>query len=164
MKTICTTNCAWVGNGAMVSALVEHLGVVIAGTRPLGRTFPTPEAMAAADLDFYKDVVRAGYRGAYLQSLAQSVASGELDLEAFGRATRELPDDELAASSSPFPASAHAAAHVMMLLGRYSGSCSTRGRDRRTRVSRAGARRRTRRSSGASGATGRTRGSRSGSC
>ena len=49
----------------------------------------TPEA-------FYRDVVRAGYRGAYLRSLARSVADGELDLEALATATSdELPDEEL---------------------------------------------------------------------
>ncbi len=125
VKTICTTNCAWSGTVRMVSALVEHLGERAPrapSEGPLGRTFPTPEAMAAAELDFYKDVVRAGYRGAYLQSLAQSVAGGELDLEALGRATREeLPDDELAAELLALPGvGPYAAAHVMMLLGRYS--------------------------------------------
>jgi 3-methyladenine DNA glycosylase/8-oxoguanine DNA glycosylase len=125
VKTICTTNCAWSGTVRMVSALVEHLGERAPGAPaegPLGRTFPTPEAMAAADLDFYRDVVRAGYRGAYLQSLAQSVAGGKLDLESLGRATREeLPDDELAAELLALPGvGPYAAAHVMMLLGRYS--------------------------------------------
>jgi N-glycosylase/DNA lyase len=125
VKTICTTNCAWSGTVRMVSALVEHLGERAPGAPaegPLGRAFPTPEAMAAADLDFYKDVVRAGYRGAYLQSLAQSVAAGELHLEALGRATREeLADDELAAELLALPGvGPYAAAHVMMLLGRYS--------------------------------------------
>jgi N-glycosylase/DNA lyase len=125
VKTICTTNCAWSGTVRMVSALVEHLGERAPGAPadgPLGRSFPTPDAMAAADLDFYKDVVRAGYRGAYLRSLAQSVAGGELDLESLGRATREeLPDDELAAELLALPGvGPYAAAHVMMLLGRYS--------------------------------------------
>ena len=125
VKTICTTNCAWSGTVRMVSALVEHLGERAPrapSEGPLGRTFPTPEAMAAAELDFYKNVVRAGYRGAYLQSLAQSVAGGELDLEALGRATREeLPDDALAAELLALPGvGPYAAAHVMMLLGRYS--------------------------------------------
>jgi 3-methyladenine DNA glycosylase/8-oxoguanine DNA glycosylase len=37
--------------------------------------------MAEAGLEFYRDVARAGYRGAYLQKLADDVASGSLDLE-----------------------------------------------------------------------------------
>ena len=106
VKTICTTNCTWSATVRMVSALVEHLGEPAPGAAdgPFGRAFPTPEAMAAADVSFYKDVARAGYRGQYLQSLAASVASGELDLEALGRATaKELPDDELAAQLLALP-------------------------------------------------------------
>ena len=107
VKTICTTNCAWSRTVRMVSALVEHLSAgrrPVAGTRPLGTDVSDAGGVAAADLGFYKDVVRAGYRGAYLQSLAQSVASGELDLEAFPVARRaELPDDELAAELLALP-------------------------------------------------------------
>jgi 3-methyladenine DNA glycosylase/8-oxoguanine DNA glycosylase len=125
VKTICTTNCAWSGTVRMVRALVEHLGEPSAGVEPdgpYGRAFPTPAAMAAAGLEFYRDVARAGYRGAYLRSLAESVASGELDLEEPGRATRdELLDEELAARLLALPGvGPYAAAHVMMMLGRYS--------------------------------------------
>jgi 3-methyladenine DNA glycosylase/8-oxoguanine DNA glycosylase len=124
VKTICTTNCAWSATERMVGALVEHLGEPAAGAEdgPYGRAFPTPAAMAAAGEAFYRDVVRAGYRGSYLRSLSADVASGALDLEAFGRATREeLPDDDLAALLLALPGvGPYAAAHIMMLLGRYS--------------------------------------------
>jgi 3-methyladenine DNA glycosylase/8-oxoguanine DNA glycosylase len=124
VKTICTTNCAWSATERMVGALVEHLGEPAAGAAdgPYGRAFPTPAAMAAADEAFYRDVARTGYRGAYLRSLASDVASGALDLEALGRAGRdELPDDELAALLLALPGvGPYAAAHIMMLLGRYS--------------------------------------------
>jgi 3-methyladenine DNA glycosylase/8-oxoguanine DNA glycosylase len=124
VKTICTTNCAWSATVRMVSALVQHLGEPAAGAPdgPWGRAFPTPEAMAEADESFYKDVVRAGYRGPYLRSLAASVAEGELDLEELSRASRdELPDDEVAARLLALPGvGPYAAAHVMMLVGRYS--------------------------------------------
>ena len=125
VKTICTTNCAWSGTVRMVTALVAELGEPAAGVAPdgpYGRAFPTPEAMAAASLDFYRDVVRAGYRGAYLQSLAESVATGAIDLEELARAPRdELPDEEVAALLLALPGvGPYAAAHVMMLLGRYS--------------------------------------------
>ena len=110
VKTICTTNCAWSATERMVGALVEHLG---------GGAFPTPEAMAAADEDVYRDVVRSGYRGAYLRSLAAGVAEGTIDLESLLEA--EHDDDEVAARLLALPGvGPYAAAHAMMLVGRYS--------------------------------------------
>jgi 3-methyladenine DNA glycosylase/8-oxoguanine DNA glycosylase len=125
VKTICTTNCAWSATVRMVSALVQHLGEAApaaAGEGPYGRAFPAPAAMAEADDSFYRDVVRAGYRGPYLRSLAASVAAGEIELEELGRATpEELPDDEVAERLLALPGvGPYATAHVMMMLGRYS--------------------------------------------
>ena len=114
VKTICTTNCAWSATVRMVTALVEHLGE----QAPRGaRAFPTPAAMAEAPDDFYRDVVRAGYRGAYLRTLARSVAEGELDLDALDA----LPDDELHEALRALPGvGPYAAAHVAMIgYGRY---------------------------------------------
>lgn len=125
VKTICTTNCAWSATERMVSALVEHLGEPAHGapaSGPYGRAFPTPAAMAAAGEDFYRDTVRAGYRGRYLRELADAVASGSLDLEELGRALPEdLSDDEVEARLLALPGvGPYAAAHVMLMLGRYS--------------------------------------------
>jgi N-glycosylase/DNA lyase len=123
VKTICTTNCAWSATVRMVDALVTHLGEpAIGGDGPLTNAFPTPEAMAAAPESFYREVVRAGYRGAYLIALARSVADGDLDLEALGGASpAELPDDEVEAALLALPGvGPYAAAHVMMMLGRHS--------------------------------------------
>jgi|SRR5262245_14399338 len=124
VKTICTTNCTWSATVRMVSALVEQLGEAAPGETdgPLGHAFPTPEAMARKNSAFYTETVRAGYRGEYLRSLARSVASGQLDLEALGAANvAELPDDEVAARLLALPGvGPYAAAHIMMLLGRYS--------------------------------------------
>jgi 3-methyladenine DNA glycosylase/8-oxoguanine DNA glycosylase len=125
VKTICTTNVAWSATERMVGALVEHLGEPAAGAAadgPYGRAFPTPAAMAEADEAFYREVVRAGYRGAYLRALSVDVASGALDLEELGSATREdISDDEVADRLLALPGvGPYAAAHVMMLLGRYS--------------------------------------------
>ena len=125
VKTICTTNCAWSATERMVGALVAHLGEAAPDAPadgPYGRAFPTPAALAQAGADFYRDVVRAGYRGAYLRALAESVADGSVDVEALGRAGRdELPDDELAARLLALPGvGPYAAAHIMMMLGRYS--------------------------------------------
>ena len=76
--------------------------------------------MASTPERFYRDVARAGYRAAYLRSLASSVASGELDLEALVEDT-DLPDDEVESRLLALPGvGPYAAAHVMMLIGRYS--------------------------------------------
>jgi N-glycosylase/DNA lyase len=117
VKTICTTNTAWSGTRKMTAALVDNLGVQAPGG---ARAFPTPAAMAAVDEAFYRDVIRAGYRGPYLKTLAADVAEGRLDLEALNG--RELPDDEVAARLLALPGvGPYAAAHVMLTsLGRYS--------------------------------------------
>jgi len=117
VKTICTTNCAWSATVRMTTALVEHLGAPSAGNQ--GNAFPSPRAMAEADDAFYRDVVRAGYRGAYLRSIAAAVAVGQLDLEQL--LDPELEDAEVAERLLALPGvGPYAAAHVMMLLGRYS--------------------------------------------
>jgi 3-methyladenine DNA glycosylase/8-oxoguanine DNA glycosylase len=123
VKTICTTNCAWSATVRMVNALVGELGEpAVGGDGPLANAFPSPERMAAAPESFYRETVRAGYRGAYLASLARSVAAGDLDLEALGATTRaELPDDDLEAALLALPGvGPYAAAHIMMTVGRHS--------------------------------------------
>jgi 3-methyladenine DNA glycosylase/8-oxoguanine DNA glycosylase len=101
----------------MTAALVEHLGVEAPGG---ARAFPTAVAMAEADDTFYKDVIRAGYRGPYLKQLATDVADGTIDLEELNDPS--LPDDEVAARLLALPGvGPYAAAHVMLTsLGRYS--------------------------------------------
>jgi 3-methyladenine DNA glycosylase/8-oxoguanine DNA glycosylase len=125
VKTICTTNCAWSGTVRMVGALVGELGERAPDAPqdgPLGRAFPTPEAMAAAPEAFYRDVARAGYRGAYLRTLAATVAAGELDLNRLGDASAdELADAEVEQALLALPGvGPYAAAHIMMMLGRYT--------------------------------------------
>ena len=124
VKTVCTTNCTWSATVRMVTALVEHLGERAPGTPaagPFGRAFPTPEVVAEAGESFFRDVARAGYRGAYLAQLARSVATGELDLERYATASPEgLPDGQLEAELLALPGvGPYAAAHIMMTLGRY---------------------------------------------
>lgn len=125
VKTVCTTNCAWSATVRMVERIVEHLGepaagVVADGAR--GRAFPTPDAMAEAPESFYRDVVRAGYRGAYLRAFARSVADGETDVEPLATVSRdEMSDDEVFKRLVELPGvGPYAAAHVMMMIGRHS--------------------------------------------
>jgi N-glycosylase/DNA lyase len=116
VKTICTTNTAWSGTQRMVGALVEHLGDPAPDGR---RAFPSATAMANTDEDFYKDVARAGYRGAYLRSLAEDVASENLDLEEL--ADPDLKEAEVAERLLALPGvGPYAAAHLMLTsLGHY---------------------------------------------
>jgi 3-methyladenine DNA glycosylase/8-oxoguanine DNA glycosylase len=125
VKTICTTNTAWSGTVRMVSAIVEHLGEPALGAQsegPFGHAFPSPADMADAPESFYRDIARTGYRGAYLRSLAESVALGDIDLDELASADPDdLPDDEVAARLLALPGvGPYAAAHIMMLIGRYS--------------------------------------------
>jgi 3-methyladenine DNA glycosylase/8-oxoguanine DNA glycosylase len=125
VRIVCTTNCSWAATTRMLTALVEGLGEAAFGAVSKGwrgRAFPTPEAMANAGERFYRDEVRAGYRGPYLLSLARGAAEGTVDLEALGRVSREeLSDDEVEARLLALPGvGPYAAAHIMLLLGRYS--------------------------------------------
>jgi N-glycosylase/DNA lyase len=117
VKTICTTNTTWSATERMVGAIVSVLGTPATGA-PDRRAFPSPEQLAAADDDFFKDVAKTGYRGAYLRAMATEVADGRLDLEEFNDPA--LPDvdvaERLLALQGVGP---YATAHMMMLLGRY---------------------------------------------
>jgi N-glycosylase/DNA lyase len=121
VKTICTTNCAWSATIRMTGALVEGLGEP-AGAGPATRLFPTPAAMAAAPAAWYRDTARAGYRGPYLRTIAADVAAGRLDLDALADADpRDVDDDAMERRLRELPGvGPYAAAHIMMLFGRYS--------------------------------------------
>ncbi len=78
--------------------------------------------MAGAPERFYRDEVRAGYRGVYLIELARRVADGEVDLEALagvvaGRPPRRRTRTQLIELPGVGP---YAAAHIMMTMGRNS--------------------------------------------
>ena len=125
VKTICTTNCTWSSTERMIDALVARLGTRAPGAPvagPRGRAFPAPAALAEAPEAFYRDVARAGYRGAYLRSLGAAAAAGTIDLEGWRAAPRSaLPDAELERLLLALPGvGPYAAAHVMMLFGRRS--------------------------------------------
>ena len=123
VKTICTTNCAWGATVRMVNVLVSSLGEpAIGGDGPLTNAFPTPSAMRTAPASFYRDIVRAGYRGAYLIELARRVDAGEVNLEAMAASSaHDRPDDDIEQELLDLPGvGPYAAAHIMMTIGRNS--------------------------------------------
>lgn len=117
VKTICTTNCSWALTKKMIDGLVGSLGRESSDGR---RAFPTPEAMAEASPDFYRDVVRAGYRAPYLKELAARVASGQINVE--GWLASELDTDSLKREMKKVKgAGDYAAENLLRLVGRYEG-------------------------------------------
>jgi N-glycosylase/DNA lyase len=115
VKTICTTNCSWSLTRKMVQGLVDNLGRESSDGR---RTFPTPAAMAAMPTSFYRDEVRAGYRGPYLKELAERIVTGELEVE--GWLTSELSTEELKREMKGVKGVGdYAAENMLKLVGRY---------------------------------------------
>lgn len=140
VKTICTTNCSWTLTKNMVSNLVEKLGSDSFGVAPSGgltrdsdlpspargrpteglKAFPTPEAMASADSNFYRNEIRAGYRSPYFVELAETVAAGKLDPEAW--LTSDLPTPDLKKEMKEVKGVGdYAAENLLKLVGRYDG-------------------------------------------
>lgn len=119
VKTICTTNCSWGLTKSMVSNLVDKLGTK--GRQGAGNgTFPTPEAMASVNAEFYRDEIRAGYRSPYFVELAESVASGCLDPEQWLHSN--LPTPELKKEMKKVKGVGdYAAENLLKLVGRYDG-------------------------------------------
>jgi N-glycosylase/DNA lyase len=115
VKSICTTNCTWALTKKMVEGLVTNLGRDAGEGR---RTFPTPAEMAAQPTEFYRDVVRAGYRSSYLKELADRVASGELDVESWQAS--ELDTAALKREMKRVKGVGdYAAENLLKLVGRY---------------------------------------------
>jgi 3-methyladenine DNA glycosylase/8-oxoguanine DNA glycosylase len=117
LKTIATTNTTWGGTIRMIDALVRLYGEPLPA-EPARRAFPTPERLAAVDVDSLRAEVKLGYRAPYVQALAQRVASGELDLEALKHSDLPTPDlrKRLLAIKG---VGGYAAANLLVILGRY---------------------------------------------
>jgi N-glycosylase/DNA lyase len=117
IKTICTTNCSWGLTKNMVRNLVEKLG------SPAGtgfQAFPTAAAMAGVNSDFYREEIRAGYRSPYFVELAEAVAAGSLDPEAWLHS--DLSTAELKKEMKEVKGVGdYAAENLLKLVGRYDG-------------------------------------------
>lgn len=117
VKSMCTTNCTWALTRKMVENLVVHLGEPSANG---AKAFPSPSAMAVQPVDFYREVIRAGYRAEYLAELAERVCSGDLDPESW--LVSDLPTGELKRDIKKVKGVGdYAAENLLKLLGRYDG-------------------------------------------
>jgi 3-methyladenine DNA glycosylase/8-oxoguanine DNA glycosylase len=117
VKTICTTNCSWALTKKMTANLVEKLGEETSNGE---KTFPTAEAMAKVNADFYRKEIRSGYRSEYLGELAKAVADGKINPEKWLAA--DLPTDELKKEMKKIKGVGnYAAESLLKLLGRYDG-------------------------------------------
>jgi 3-methyladenine DNA glycosylase/8-oxoguanine DNA glycosylase len=117
VKTLCTTNCSWGLTKKMVSNLVQTVGEPGLTAK---RAFPTAAAMAEKDEKFYRDVIKGGYRSPFFVELAENVASGKIDPEAW--LTSELPTLELRKEIKSIKGIGdYAADNLLKLLGRYDG-------------------------------------------
>ena len=115
VKSVMTTNCSWSLTKKMVTGLVSSLGREAADGR---RAFPSAEVMAARPAEFYREVVRAGYRAEYLKELAERVASGEIDPESW--LGSDLPTAELKREMKRVKGVGdYAAENLLKLVGRY---------------------------------------------
>lgn len=117
VKTILTTNTAWGGTIRMVEAVVAQFGAPMQSD-PTKHAFPTPEQLAVSNEDTLRGETRLGYRAPYVLELAQTISSGELDLESLkttGLSTPELHKELLAIKG----VGGYAAANLLMILGRY---------------------------------------------
>ncbi|HEY1866704.1 MAG TPA: hypothetical protein VGG70_00315 [Candidatus Cybelea sp.] len=109
VKTICTTNCTWSATIRMTTALSD-LG---------GGAFPEAAQLAGTAQEWYRDVAKMGYRGAYVREIACAVASGELNLEELLE-THRFDDAAVEQTLLALPGiGPYGAAHVMQLLGRH---------------------------------------------
>jgi N-glycosylase/DNA lyase len=124
VKTICTTNCTWSATVRMVTRLVEGLGETVRESPGVStvQAFPTPASMALAPETFYSEEMRCGYRGRFLRSIAEGVASEAVDLEGLcSAAAHDVTDAEVESQLLELPGvGPYAAAHIMLLMGRYS--------------------------------------------
>lgn len=80
-KVLLTTNCSWSQTVNMSRQLCQ-LGAPHPKIADC-HAFPKPTRIATLDFEDFAGSVRAGYRSAYLHELATTIASGDIDLDAW---------------------------------------------------------------------------------
>jgi 3-methyladenine DNA glycosylase/8-oxoguanine DNA glycosylase len=109
VKILATTNTTWGGTTAMARNLIRLTAA---------EAFPTPVEVAGLGSERLAKEGRWGYRASYLAGFAEGVAGGALDLDRWE--DWEGTTAELEAEIRRVPGlGPYAAAHVLMLLGRF---------------------------------------------
>jgi 3-methyladenine DNA glycosylase/8-oxoguanine DNA glycosylase len=117
IKTILTTNTLWAATRRMAANLTAQFGDPLPADASR-RAFPTPARLAGTTEAVLRAETRLGYRAPYVLELAQSVASGGLDLEALK--ADDLPTPELRKRLLAIKGVGnYAAANLLIILGRY---------------------------------------------
>jgi len=117
IKSLCTTNCSWGLTKIMTANLVEKLGQKGVGGR---KAFPTADRLASVPEEFFRSEIKAGYRSPYFVELAASVASGDLDPEAWLTSDKLTPELKHEIKKVKGIGD-YAAENLLKLLGRYDG-------------------------------------------
>jgi len=118
VKAIAWTNTTWRGAVSMIERLAR-LGSRYPG-EPRLRAFPTPEQLLATGERGLRERAGLGYRAPYVIALAEQVATGTLDLEAFAASAPALDSAEVAHTLAAIRGAGPATvAYGLMLLGHY---------------------------------------------
>jgi N-glycosylase/DNA lyase len=115
IKMICTTNCSWGLTVAMVHNIVREFGKRFEGDL---YAFPRAAAIAGSTEGFLRARCRTGYRAPYILELAERVATGKLDVEAWRTSAASLPDLEREMRTVRGMGE-YAVGNLLRLLGRY---------------------------------------------
>ncbi len=114
VKMISTTNCTWALTVVMIRALVTRFG------RREGDiiAFPSPEALAGSSEAELRRTCSTGYRSRAIVELAERVASGHLNIEAW-RDSSLSTDDLFREMCTVRGIGPYAAGNLLKLAGRY---------------------------------------------
>ena len=115
VKMICTTNCTWELTTLMVTSLVGLYGAPAPGG---ARTFPAPEALAAAGEGALRREARTGYRAPYIAAFAEAVAAGRVEPEGW-RTWRGDTASLFRSMCAVKGIGPYAAGNLLKLAGRY---------------------------------------------
>jgi 3-methyladenine DNA glycosylase/8-oxoguanine DNA glycosylase len=117
IKTILTTNTLWAATIRMNENLIQQFGKPLE-ENPSRRAFPTPKRLSEKNEAILREKTRLGYRAPYVLRLAESVTSGEIDLEALKHSN--LPTEQLRKKLLAIKGVGdYAAANLSIILGRY---------------------------------------------